>query len=109
MSRTLQLSGFTRDDRLSVTARLIEAIRSAGGWILDHHQFSNVSLCIHFELDGACVPALVEALDGTGVRLTRDSFATLAALPAPSGACACSIQVAFVNDEPDLRIYGPPG
>ena len=41
---------FTRENRTEMIARVRDAFSAAGGWITDFHEFSNVSLCLNFEI-----------------------------------------------------------
>jgi hypothetical protein len=105
------LTGFTREDRFSVTARLSAAVNGAGGWILDHHQFSNVALCINFEIERADLRRLDAALGETGLTFaseSKDALSDLAATPG-TGSVIASIHAVFVHDEPGIRVAGPLG
>ena len=94
--------------------RVKQAITSCGGSILDFRQFSNVSVCLTFEIAAARLDRLRDALAQTGLRLSRESLDSLAegceaARGAGGGAgeSACTLSVTFVHDEPDLRIEVP--
>lgn len=103
----LELHGIVRGGRLDAVARVRFALSTAGACILSHQQFSNVSLCLHFELDAGRRAALAEALCTAGVDLAPRSAAALAA-PAPSGEHQASLQLTFIHDEPDLSTPPPP-
>jgi hypothetical protein len=38
----LRLDGFTKAERIGMTARVSEAISQAGAWITDFHLYSNI-------------------------------------------------------------------
>lgn len=111
MPSFLRLSGFTHSDRFSVTARVSEALSSAGGWIVDHHQFSNVSLCINFEIDAQHLERLAVALATTGLHLSEESNQALRALRAgkQDDIVMGTLQATFLHNDPDQRVPGPLG
>lgn len=111
----LRLNAVTRDERIRMTGVAREAITSADGWITDFHLFSNVSICINFEIPAARVGRLRDALAATRLRLSEESAAALAEFDADSARGASAeptaaeeevsgtLQITFVHDEPDLR------
>ena len=101
----LELHGFARGDRHSAVARIRFALTGGGACITAHQQFSNVSLCIGIEIDGARLPALASELRAAGVALDARSEAALAA--AAPGEWRGSLQITFVHDEPDLPVPPP--
>ena len=111
MPAFLRLSGFTREDRFGVTARITEALSAAGGWIVDHHQFSNVSLCINFEIDAQHLERLAAVLATTGLRLSDESNQALRTLRVRSHdeIVMGTLQATFLHNEPDERVPGPLG
>lgn len=111
MACWIRLSGFTREDRFSVTARVKDALGSAGAWIVDHHQFSNVSLCINFEIDAKHVPRLVDTLSSTGLILSEESHGALRSLRASQADDIVhgTLQATFLHNDPDQRVSGPLG
>ena len=113
MNSVIRLTGLTREDRFSVTARLGEALSSAGGWILDHHQFSNLALCISFEIQRKYVSRLHSALAATGLNLSPESKEALASLTSSLDVrdenLTGTLQAMFIHDEPEVRVPGPLG
>ena len=107
IAAVLRLTGFTREDRFSITGRLREALTSAGGWIVDHHQFSNLALAINFEIEAHDVPRLAAALEATGLHLSPDSQAALASFAPGGDTVMGSLQAVFVHEEKDVRVRGP--
>lgn len=95
-----ELHAVTRVERLETVARAQAAIARAGGWITGHEQFSNVSLCLWFEMDGGRLPELDQALREAGISLTREPEAV-------AGDVWCSLQMTFLHSEPDLRTPPP--
>lgn len=102
----LELHGFVRGDRLEAVARIRFALSGSGACIMEHQQFSNVSLCIQFEIETDRFAALEAALRSAGVTLERRSAEALAASE-PPGEWRGSLQVTFVHDEPDLVVTPP--
>jgi hypothetical protein len=111
----LRVNGFTRADRNQTIAALRDAIAEGGGWITDFKYFSNLSICINFEISPRHVGRLRRSLEATAVRLTEESVRALAALAdAPpsrdeeDAEIIGTLQVTFIHNEPDLRIEVPP-
>jgi len=96
----VELHAFTRVERLEAVARVRFAVSGAGGWITGHQQFSNVSLCVQFEIDGSSLPELGRVLREAGILLAREAEAV-------AGSVACSLQITFLSGEPDLRTPPP--
>jgi hypothetical protein len=105
-----QLRGFTRAERLRCVGLVRDAIVGSSGWVTDFHEFSNLSICIEFELPAARLPALAEALAAAEVRLGSESEEMLRGVEGGEPA-QCTLQVLFVHDEPDLRrtVLAVPG
>ena len=96
---------------------LRDAIQHSGGWITDFHLFSNISICINFELPLRHAAQLSAALDALNLRLSEESTSALEACSRRSEqygtesaetALAGTLQVTFIHNEPDLRIEVPP-
>lgn len=95
----LELHAVTRVERLEAVARARFAVARSGGRLTGHQQFSNVSLCLWFEVDGGRLPELGEALRKAGIPLASEPEAA-------AGEARCSLQITFIHNEPDLR--APP-
>lgn len=109
--RFLTLNATTQAGRIAVTAAAKDAITAAGGWITGSTAFSNVSLCLNFEIEAALVSRLADTLRSTaaaGAPLTL-SEASLAALRETdrAGELTGTLQITFIHDEPDLRVPVP--
>ena len=101
----LRLDGFTKVERIQMTARVSEAINQAGAWITDFHLYSNVLICINFEVPNANLNKLAESLLQTDLQLSQESLEQL--MPANSSIVkekelAGTLQITFVHNEPDL-------
>lgn len=90
-------------------ARVSQAIREAGGSIIDFRFFSNLMLFISAEVGVNDIATLRERLISTGLSLdTRSTFPEEPAPEAPRRECIpFHLVVTFIHDEPDLRITVP--
>ncbi len=102
---SLHLQGCTRIERHAIVDMVEDAIRDANGWILDFHQYSNISLVLEMEVPPGRLDQLLDQLRAGGV-----SFAALPELrPEEEGdAVLGTLQITFVHDEPDLHVATPP-
>jgi hypothetical protein len=113
----LRLNGITICNRHEMISRAKEAILKGGGFITDFHMFSNLSICLNFELPARKIDSFYAALKATGLGLTEESQELLAEyskrleqLGEEAGASevAGTLEITFIHDEPDLRIEVPP-
>lgn len=113
----LRINGFTRADRNQIIHALRDAVVFGGGWVTDFKYFSNISVCINFEIPARHVGNLRRSLEAIDLRLSEESALSLAVYsedqsqPIPSEADAeiiGTIQITFIHNEPDLRIEVPP-
>ena len=72
-SNLLHLNGFTRVERLKSVARMREAIVDSHGWVIDFHLFSNLSICLQFDIPIEHLPLLAESLLDAGIKFTPRS------------------------------------
>jgi hypothetical protein len=109
----LHLNGFTRVERLISVGLLRDAIVSSYGWITDFHQFSNLSICLQFDISIEHLPLLAESLLTAGVKFSAKSESMLYSLgpEMATGPVQCTLQVLFIHNEPDLRrkVLAVPG
>lgn len=101
----LRLDGFTKAERMGMTARVSEAINQAGAWITDFHLYSNVLICINFEVPSAKLERLATSIQETGLHLSQESWEQL--IPAHESTLKDkeligTLQITFVHNEPDL-------
>ncbi len=102
---SLHLQGSTRVERHAVVDIVEEAIRATGGWILDFHQFSNISLVLELEVPPRRLDQLLRLLQAGGV-----CFRPTPELPPgeEDDAVMGTLQITFVHDEPDEHVTTPP-
>jgi hypothetical protein len=77
---SLDIQGFTYEQRNDLLPDLTAAFSNCGGWILDRRTLSANNMEFHVELQLRAVIDLYAAIVGTGVELTRsghDSFTEL--------------------------------
>lgn len=101
----LRLSGFTRADRIQMTDRVSEAINQSGAWITDFHLYSNMLICINFEVPIANLVKLAALLQATGLHLSQESLEQL--IPVDNSVLlendqVGTLQITFIHNEPDL-------
>ena len=93
-----------------MTARVSQAIQSAGGSILDSRFFSNLTLFIRGEVGFTGVGVLREALLATSLNFAPGSILAFDAQieqRAESALIPFYLVVTFIHSEPDLRITVP--
>jgi hypothetical protein len=101
----LRLDGFTRAERIEMTYRVSEAITQAGAWITDFHPYSNILICINFQVPIANLERLSAKLQKTGLQLSQESLYRL--MPGHESTLkeqelVGTLQITFVHNEPDL-------
>lgn len=105
MQRFLRLDGFTRAERIGMTDRVSEAINQAGAWITDFYLYSNILICINFQVPITNLNRLAARLQETGLQLSQESLEQL--MPAHDSILkeqelVGTLQITFVHNEPDL-------
>ncbi|MEG4343152.1 hypothetical protein QUB70_07640 [Microcoleus sp. A003_D6] len=101
----VRLDGFTKAERIQMTAHVSEAINQAGAWITDFHLYSNILICINFQVPIANLDRLAATLQETGLHLSQESIDQL--MPANDSTLKekellGTLQITFVHNEPDL-------
>jgi hypothetical protein len=101
----LRLSGTTRRERHAVLSEAESAISGCGGWVTDHHLFSNRMATLNFFLPAPQSGALARALSSLGIALDG-------AVPERLGEDGKEVfgllSITFLHNEPDLRRDVPP-
>ncbi|MEP0803792.1 hypothetical protein [Funiculus sociatus] len=101
----LRLHGFTKAERIGMTARVSEAISQAGAWITDFHLYSNILICINFEVPSTNLDRLAASVQETGLHLSKESLEQLMSANESTlthKELAGTLQITFVHNEPDL-------
>jgi|GEM_PF-799959 hypothetical protein len=108
---SLRLNAVTRADRLAATAAVREMIvATCHGWIGDFYQYSNTSLCLHFEMPTEYLSLLRDALRDALVNLSGESQEAIRGQLTAGGkseVIVCTLQIAFIHNQPDLRRHVP--
>ncbi|MFN2453112.1 MAG: hypothetical protein ABR577_02720 [Pyrinomonadaceae bacterium] len=97
-------------------SRVKEAILQGGAYITDFHMFSNIAICINFEVSVGNIEKLYSSLRQQAF-LNQESHDLLAACcvqlaelgeRAKATDVVGTLEITFIHDEPDLRIEVPP-
>lgn len=101
----LRLDGFTKAERIRMTDDVSEAINQAGAWITDFHQYSNILICINFQVPVVKLERLAAMLQETGLQLSQEGLEQLRSahdsMPKAQELVG-TLQITFVHNEPDL-------
>jgi hypothetical protein len=92
MMQTLDLHGYSYQDRQGLLPSLTKAFNHCGGWVLDRKTLSASSMEFKLEIQLRGVIELYGSLVAAGVELTRTTHATL------TGLCTCRQHVAQVGE-----------
>lgn len=104
----VQINASTKQDRHVVTGQVKDAIVAAGGWVTGFQQFSNVSVCIQFEMAAACLALLFARLDGLGLQFSDASRRLTGEVAAkPEAEVMGTFQLTFFHSDPDERMVIP--
>lgn len=105
LSEVLRINASTRTDRNLITSRAKEAILQSGGWILDFKLFSNILICINFEIPTRHIEEFHTALNQLDLRFSKQSQEALKRCTdkREEGNMTGTLQITFIHDEPDLR------
>ena len=111
----IRLAAVTRTNRIEIIERVREAFLAVGAWITDFHEFSNLSLCINFEVPSRKMSDLWAGLHSVGLEITQELQPTLANPSPPSSTTEANdpdvtgtLQITFIHNDPDLIIPVPP-
>lgn len=94
-----RLEIITKIDRNQAITIVKDMISTAGGWILDHHLFSNTSASLGFEVPYSSIESLMAGLKEGGLNPTivtdcpRDK----------DGEVRGGVALIFIHNEPDLK------
>lgn len=89
---TLDLEGYSYQERAGLIPTLSSAFTLCGGWVLEKKSTSASTMEIHFEIQLRAIVELYASLVVTGVELTRNAHATLTDL------CTCRAYLAGSAD-----------
>jgi hypothetical protein len=93
-----------------MVTRAERAIAESGGWVLDHHLYSNLAISLSFEIPAERGAALLDRLEATELNLAPESISELRSYAQGlEGGAGCDgdvtgyLHITFIHDEPDLR------
>ena len=91
---TLDLQGYSYEDRTGLLPELTSALNHSGGWVLERRTLSPSTIEFLLEIQLRGIVDLYSALIGTGLELTRSTHNTLTDL------CTCRQHRALAAAEP---------
>jgi hypothetical protein len=106
----IHITTSTASERHATLLKGRAQLASAGAWITDFRQFSNVSVCIGFEIDGQFVSTIESSLEKAGIAISRSSLAELRQSATTARASTIvngTVQITFFHSEPDLKTEIP--
>lgn len=86
---TLDLQGYSYQDRQGLLPILNAAFTQSGGWVLERKTLSASAIEFQIEIQLRAIVALYASLVASGVELTRSTHATLTDL------CTCRLHLAL--------------
>lgn len=89
-------------------ARVRNAIQMANGDLIDFQMFSNTAISFSFEVACHHLTELGKTLTATQLSLDEESIASLSNNSGADEIVAGTLNVTFINNDPDLRIPVPP-
>lgn len=92
MMNTLELQGYSYQERGGLLPHLTSAFTHCGGWILDRKTLSASAMEFRMEIQLRAIVELYATLVSSGVELTRTTHATLTDL------CTCRHHIARAPD-----------
>ena len=111
LAEPIQLNGYTKLDRLLCNTVLREIIvDKCCGWIVDFQEFSNISICLHFEITASHLLDLPKCLINADIQLSRQTevfFRQIPLLKKIPEDISGTLQITFIHNEPDLRRHIP--
>jgi len=97
-------SAITKTDRQTAISAIDAAVSSAGGWMMGHSLFSNISAAFRMSVPAQGYTVLGEKLADAGIRLDQASLETLAEIASDNDQeLVAALNVTFIHNEPDLR------
>jgi hypothetical protein len=69
--QTLDLHGYSYNDRFQILLSLTDSLTDSGAWITDRNSVTSTKTELHFEIQLGAVLDLYTALIATGLELTR--------------------------------------
>lgn len=99
----LRMDGLTKRQHNLALADVSDAVGAAGGWIRDHHVYSNKMAAVAFEVPAAALTALAERLRRAELKVSFADPAAAERIAGKDGDVGIHLSLTFLGDEPDLR------
>jgi hypothetical protein len=81
-----------------------DTILKAGGWIVDHHLFSNIAATINFKIASKSLHVFENTLAHEGFQVFIEGEVP----DEDAGDLLASVSLTFLHEEPDLKRDVPP-
>lgn len=109
----IKLAAITRANRHNIIDHTMTSINQCSAWIINHTMYSNMAICINFQIEVQDVPKLISLLNNDELILTEQSLA----ISSTFSDTICekyggreilgSINITFIHNEKDLKIKIP--
>ncbi len=103
MNALLALTAATRRECNAATGFVFDSINALGGWIDDVNMYSNMMTAVRFTLKENRLGTLIDMLAGEGISVDPGPISSEISKALEDTERACSLQISFLHDEPDLR------
>lgn len=111
--KRISLAAITREDRHKMIDHTMQCINKCSAWIVNHTMFSNMAICINFQVEAGDVRKLIELLNTNGLNLTQQSIELGEDFPLDlperykSKEILGAINITFIHNDKDLKIVIP--
>lgn len=114
LPKSIRIQGFTRENRHEMVDYAVNSITKCSGWVTNHTMYSNKMIVLNFEIEVKGVSELLILLNQNGLTLFKESTELIHDFPEDSVKANAekeiigSINITFINDEPNTRNHIPP-
>lgn len=111
--RSVNLAAITREDRHKMIDHTMKCINKCSAWIVNHTMYSNMAICINFQIEVGDVPKLIELLNTNGLNLTKETLELVNVFndaindKNKNKEMLGAINITFIHNEKDLKIIVP--
>ena len=103
----VQINGFTAAPRHDVVSAMSAAISAGGGWIVDHHLYSDLCICLNFQVEASKLETLWTAFQSLPVKYAEASSEAIVKLVQERASTdeevTGTLEVTFGSGTGDLR------
>jgi hypothetical protein len=110
----IRIKGFTRENRHEKIDHAVNTISRCTGWVTNHSMYANKVIVINFEIEARGVRELILSLNQHSLILFEESRSIIDQFPEEvllengEEELKGSLNITFVNEEPDQRHHVPP-